>query len=70
MDIGRREYLINTHKYLMPGTYTITRRGKKELMIKIEVFNEEHVEYVSRALEYGCGCPKNGKSLCSTHGRV
>lgn len=68
MDIGRREYLINTHKYLKPGEYVITNRGKKQYRIRIDEFIETDVVTLN-ALEYGCGCPKNGKLLCNTHGR-
>jgi hypothetical protein len=59
--VGRREFLINTHKYLEPGMMVLTNRGRDEFTLTIE--KASSVKPVQFAT-YSCGCKREVFFMC------
>ena len=78
-QVGMREFLIDTSKWLKEAPLVIYRRGvpvyrvvgygeEKEVIILAKKLDIKNLPFSG---EYGCGCKReDGKPLCSKHGRV
>lgn len=77
--IGRREFLLHTHKYLKESQFILTNHGNDELYIKIEPTvikdkTQETPKPIKLSIvmqgQYSCGCQREDNLvLCSKHSR-